>query len=117
MKVFILSVCAAIFLMITLFACQKTSQNIVLSGHVIDASTGKPIADAVVHERSHGKLRVRTDANGFYRLEGISKEEHTIFVTARGFSTAKKVFPVDASKETQGYAINFKLDRVAQAQR
>src|SRR4030042_5744784 len=101
-----------IVLIIVIFpisTCLKYSKS-TITGKVTDHVSGKPIPNAIVHERSHGKLRVRTDAQGNFRLEGIYSEEHNIYVSVRGYRLTVKNSPNDARKEKDGYVLHLMLD-------
>lgn len=102
-------------IMMFLLIINCTPKKIVLTGKVLDRVSGKPIPNAVVHERSHEKNKTRTGKNGFYLLNGIINEEHFIYVSARGFHPTRKTFPYNARKEKNRYLMNFVLDRVSSA--
>jgi protocatechuate 3,4-dioxygenase beta subunit len=76
---------------------------------------GRPIADAEVSvaEASRGRsisfstLRARADADGHYRIEGMSLGPHTLQAQAEGYRRA--VRDVEAKEETRG--VDFQLDR------
>jgi len=92
-------------------SCGKQPSTGTITGQVTARTTGAPIPNAIVHERTLDKLRTRTDKDGMFRLEGVSLTEHPIHVSARGFRQTMKSFPAGARKEDESYVMNFVMDQ------
>lgn len=56
-----------------------------LSGRILDAATGGPVADATIAVTTTG-ASARTDSLGRYRLEGLKVGIHRFLVSAPGYS-------------------------------
>ena len=111
MRLNIITLTLTCIVLLSLGSCHKKPATFVLSGEVRDKITGTALPNAVVHERTHGKLRSRTDKNGKYRLEGIQLTEHMIYVSARGYELGRKKFPAHAILKENMYILNFSLEK------
>jgi methionine-rich copper-binding protein CopC len=63
-----------------------------VSGRVLSASDGTPVAGAIVSTFADGSVSTQTDANGLYRLGPIPGGSYTVFFAGDGF--LKRFFDV-----------------------
>lgn len=75
------------------------------SGYVYESGTGKPLAGVAV---TNGRDVVKTDENGYYRLDGWLKDRFVTVTIPSGYWTED--FYIDAGKEREGY--DFYLDKL-----
>jgi len=98
----------ALFL-IACFAYQSSAEAMAtVSGRVVNASNGQPIAGATIRAVHSGQTRfsTTTDANGFYQFSNIQPRYYTIIATAPGFQQkATGVKPPNKQTST----VNFRL--------
>ncbi len=90
-----------IFLMMALliFPCPDISaqgKRVVISGHVKDASSGEPLAGAVVFTKDK-KSGVSADNNGYYSLE-TGKGNVTLVCSFTGYVTTETSLEINASR-------------------
>ncbi len=75
------------FCLVILCACGETGKYAVFTGRVTQSDTSLYVADVKVYEQSHAKLNTLTDSLGYFRLDGVSFEEHNIYFEKEGFET------------------------------
>jgi hypothetical protein len=68
-----------------------------ITGRVVDATTGAPIADVIVVVQETGHS-ARTDADGAFALSDVPSGRHNLFVSTIGYSLARPA--VDVSRGT-----------------
>jgi uncharacterized surface anchored protein len=82
-----------------------------ISGQVVDAATGAPIADAqVVAKSANGDAgRAQTNERGVYLVDDLDPGDYNVGATARGYADARypQQVPVRANKVTEN--INLRL--------
>lgn len=83
------------FLLIAVnLSAQKPNKNVgIIIGNVVDANSGKALADAdlllmQLADSSH-RLKFTTDKNGSFAFEGIPFGYYRLMITATGFATLK----------------------------
>ncbi len=87
----------------------------VVTGTVVDSSTGKPVAAARVADNHYGTgpdqaaQETWTDGNGRYRLR-TWPEEHTIVASARGYEPRLATVLTKALGRTETAQVNFRLE-------
>jgi len=90
----------------------QTNRNCVLCGFVSDTKTGKPVTDAIVNVKH--RYEARTDANGFYCLDRIPKDDnYRISIDSNdyvGIYDHQEMPVVNLSKDKQ-VVKDFKLDK------
>jgi len=77
-----------------------TSANTTLSGHVTDAKTNEPLANATVYVHE-ARVTVITDKDGGYRIQRLTAGKFLVEVTFAGYSTGIETVTVngDAQKD------------------
>jgi len=82
-----------------------------ISGQVVDAATGNPIANAVVvcHGDSGQAGRAQTNERGAYRIPNLEPGRYRVMAEARGYEPGRypEPVPVRAGQVTQN--VNFRL--------
>ncbi len=83
---------AAVIIVITVclmlaMACEKPTpeKSVILTGKVTEADTSIVVPGAKVYENSHARLSCLTDSLGMFKLDGVSFEEHNIYVEKEGY--------------------------------
>ena len=79
MRVIIIIACIAVCGLILISCGEKHEKYAVLTGRVTASDTSIYLADVKVFEKSHKKSSAFTDSLGFFRLDGVSCEEHNIY--------------------------------------
>ncbi len=99
---------------------ETTTQDILLmprqtygsiTGVVKDAKTGRPLADAKVALKGLERPPVKTDANGFYRLDSVPTGVASVEVTAEEFVPAINTVQIDVNR-TSNLDIMLKTTKV-----
>jgi len=99
---------------------ETTTQDILLmprqtygsiTGVVKDAKTGRPLADAKVALKGLERPPVKTDANGFYRLDSVPTGVASVEVTAPEFVPAINTVQIDVNR-TSNLDIMLKTTKV-----
>lgn len=95
---------------------QAWAQSVAVEGRVLDAETGAPIVDVNVLALGEGGTRVgaSTNAEGRFRIEGLSTGTYQIQATAIGYEpsqerirvTADRTPSVELELEAQAYELN-----------
>jgi protocatechuate 3,4-dioxygenase beta subunit len=82
-----------------------------ISGQVVDATTGEPIAEALVVAKSpNGDAgRARTNDRGAYRIGDLRPGAYNVTATARGYLGARYPRPVPVRANQMTEDINFRL--------
>jgi hypothetical protein len=72
---------------VLLVSCPREVGNkaAVVTGRVTDTDTTIYLTGVKVFERSHALLNTETDAEGYFRMEGVSFEEHNIYFEKDGY--------------------------------
>ncbi len=71
-------------------AVRAQSTTGTITGTVVDATTGAPIAGAAVLGVSPtGRREATTDARGFYALQALSPDTYTVTIEANGYQTVQ----------------------------
>ena len=81
----VLAACAAVSL-----TAQQPAPYV--TGRVIDADTGEPVAGATIHLSGRRNLTVKTGADGRYRSETLLPAMYTLTVTADGYLPALSLY-------------------------
>ena len=82
-----------ILCLITVISCEKeTEKSAIFTGRVTASDTSIYLVDVHVFEQSHGQLKTVTDSSGFFRLDGVSFEEHNIYFEKQGFEPYTLLF-------------------------
>ena len=63
-----------------------------LTGRVIDADTGEPVAGAIVHLSGRRNLTLKSNADGRYQSETLLPAMYTLTVTAEGYLPALSLY-------------------------
>ncbi|MEN6308095.1 MAG: M56 family metallopeptidase [Anaerohalosphaeraceae bacterium] len=112
--ILIIGLLAAVIVPTTIALTHKvTPPDYMLSGTVMDAQSGQPIAGAIVLDDGYGPQPYQkgiTDAAGKFEYKSWN-EEHTITAKAEGYHSQSMVFmtwPLDNSKQ-----LNFKLRKLS----
>jgi len=68
-------------------SCTKDQigREAILTGRVTAADTSVYLAGVKVFEKSHNKLSTTTDSAGYFKLDGVSFEEHNIYFEKEGY--------------------------------
>ncbi|MCP4570075.1 MAG: carboxypeptidase regulatory-like domain-containing protein [FCB group bacterium] len=75
-------VCTAIFI-----SCGTEGKTTIFSGRVTEADTSVYLVGVKVYEKSHANLSTTTDHKGYFKMDGVSAEEHNIYFEKEGFKT------------------------------
>lgn len=85
--------CAFAIVLLTFAAGCSSSEDYEIfakiQGTVTDYQTGEPLSNASVTLSPSG-LSKQTDANGFYRFEGLDAQQYTITVQKSGYQPNRK---------------------------
>ena len=65
-----------------------------ITGHVVKAGTGEPIADATISLASSSGISVISDADGFFVLTGIEPGERTVLAEKQSYTSASSLVSV-----------------------
>jgi len=99
-----------LLLVLTLVAAAAFAGGI--TGQVVDAGTGRPIAGALVVAKSPNDAgQARTNERGIYRIADLEPGSYDVGATARGFAGARfpRPVPVRANQITED--VDFRLAR------
>jgi len=98
-----------LLVVLTLLAAVALAGGI--SGQVVDAATGEPIAEALVVAKSpNGDAgRARTNGRGVYRIGDLRPGVYEVAATARGYLGERYPQPVPVRAEQITEDINFRL--------
>ena len=68
-------------------SCSKKEaiHEAIFTGRVTAQDTTVYLAGVKVFEKSHNKLSTTTDSAGYFRLDGVSFEEHDIYFEKEGY--------------------------------
>jgi len=87
-----------------------------ISGRVVDAATGEPVANArVLAKSTNGDAgRAQTNERGVYRINDLEPGSYKVVAMARGYAAARypRRVPVRGDQVTEG--INFRLAKERQ---
>ena len=78
-------ICLFTFLFLSCGTKQEGARLAVLSGRVTDTDTTIYLEGVRVFEKSHNQMSTVTDSAGYFRLEGVSFEEHNIYLEKEGY--------------------------------
>jgi hypothetical protein len=97
--------------LLLLAGCAVSSPNCSVTGSVVDAATGEPIAGAVVSDGSYGlQAQGETGADGRYEYT-TWYEEHTVVASADGYAEQKKTLITKLFGRESEVAVDFKLQK------
>lgn len=81
-----------------------------ISGQVVDAKTGRPIAGALIVARGQqGRGFARTDGHGFYRILGLEPGRYEVSAAKPGYQPATYPEPVVVNPGEMTRRIDFRL--------
>lgn len=81
-----------------------------ISGQVVDAKTGRPIAGAlIVAQGQQGRGFARTDGHGFYRILGLEPGRYEVSAAKPGYQPATYPEPVVVNPGEMTRGIDFRL--------
>ena len=63
----------------------QLKRGCIVTGRLIDVTTGEPVSGAVVMTRRHEHEEATTDSDGFFRLPSLSKGRHTLTAVKDGY--------------------------------
>lgn len=105
LSVFTQSICIvfAIGLLFCISGCSGSDDYEIFAeihGTVTDSQTGAPLENASVTLSLSGTSK-QTDANGYYKFEGLDARQYTITVQKSGYQPNRKTFVAVSGKATQ----------------
>ena len=80
-------------------SCGTEGKTTIFAGRVTEADTSVYLVDVKVYEKSHAGLSTTTDHKGYFQLDGVAAEEHTIYFEKKGFKTLEYSFEYKGSLE------------------
>ena len=81
--------------------------NDTVQGRVVDQTTGKPVAEALVRL---GQVSVETDATGHFELRGVCPGDHALAVERPDYETVRQRVAVDGDTEVDVHALPRELE-------
>lgn len=92
------------------FALQPKPRRGGISGQVVDAKTGRPIAGVLITAQGQqGNGFARTDGHGFYRIVGLEPGRYTVSALKPGYQAATYPEPVEVNPGELTRGIDFRL--------
>ncbi len=92
------------------FALQPKPRRGGISGQVVNAKTGRPIAGVLITVQGlQGNGFARTDGHGFYRIVGLEPGRYTVSATKPGYQAATYPEPVEVNPGELTRGIDFRL--------
>lgn len=92
MRIIIISLIIVLSLIVLVSCDKKVEKSAIFTGRVTASDTSTYLADVHVFEQSHKNLKTTTDSLGFFRLDGVSFEEHNIYFEKEGFEPYTLLF-------------------------
>lgn len=83
-KILLLTIAVMIFAALFL-SCEGQQKTTIFAGRVTEADTSIYLAGVKVYEQSHANLSTVTDSAGYFKMDGVSGEEHNIYFEKEGY--------------------------------